>query len=66
MMGTISETQDQRIALSIENASKSSGLSKPFLRLEFKRGKLKAVRPGNSRRVLIMVSDFLNYLNGEK
>ncbi len=66
MIGTMTETQDQRIALSIENASKSSGLSKPFLRLEIKRGKLRAVRPGDSRRVLIMMSDFMNYLNGEK
>ena len=65
MIGTISGTQEQRIALSIENASKSSGLSKPFLRLEIKRGKLRAVRPGDSRRVLIMMSDFLDYLNGE-
>ena len=66
MIGTISETQDQRIALSIENASKSSGLSKPFLRNEIRAGKLPVVRPGNSRRVLIMMSDFMNYLKGEK
>ncbi len=66
MIGTITETQDQTIALSVENASKLSSLSKPFLRLEIQRGKLRVVRPGGSRRVLIMMSDFMNYLNGEK
>ena len=58
------ETQEQTIALSVENASKISSLSKVFLRLEIKRGKIRVVRPGNSRRVLIMRDDFLNYLNG--
>jgi excisionase family DNA binding protein len=65
MIGTITETQDQTIALSVENASKLSSLSKPFLRLEIQRGKLRVVRPGGSRRVLIMMSDFMNYLQGE-
>ena len=59
------ETQDQTIALSVENASKLSSLSKPFLRLEIQRGKLRVVRPGDSRRVLILMSDFMNYLEGE-
>ncbi len=65
MLEMITETQDQPIALSIERASRLSDLSKPFLRLEITRGKLRVVRPGNSRRVLIMMSDFMNYLKGE-
>ncbi len=65
MIGMIIETQDQPIALSVERASRLSDLSKPFIRLEISRGNLRAVRPGNSRRVLIMMSDFLDYLRGE-
>jgi len=66
MIGTITETKDQ-IAVSVEQASNISTLSKPFLRNEIRAGKLRVVRPGNSRRVLIMMSDFLKYLNeGEK
>ncbi len=64
MIGTITETKDQ-IAVSVEQASNISTLSKPFLRNEIRAGKLRVVRPGNSRRVLIMMSDFMNYLNGE-
>ncbi len=63
MLEVVTETQNQPIALSIENASRLTSLSKPFLRLEINRGKLRVVRPGNSRRVLIMMSDFLDYLN---
>ncbi len=63
MIGTIQETQPP-IALSVETASKLSSLSKPFLRLEIKRGRLRVVRPGGSRRVVILTSDFMNYLNG--
>lgn len=59
----LTETQEQPLALSIERASRLSDLSKPFLRLEINRGKLRTVRPGGSRRVLIMMSDFLDYLN---
>ncbi len=54
------------VSMGVEKASQVSGLSKPFIRLEIKRGKLRVVRPGNSRRVLIMMSDFMNYLEGEK
>ncbi len=64
MIGTITETKDQ-IAVSVEQASNISTLSKPFLRNEIRAGKLRVVRPGNSRRVLILMSDFMNYLNGE-
>ncbi len=55
------ETKDL-IAISVEQASSISSLSKPFLRNEIRAGKLRVVRPGNSRRVLIMMSDFMNYL----
>ncbi len=51
------------VSMGVDKASQVSGLSKPFLRLEIKRGKLRAVRPGDSRRVLIMMADFMNYLN---
>ncbi len=53
------------IAISVEQASQASSLSKPFLRNEIRAGKLRVVRPGNSRRVLIMMSDFMDYLKGE-
>ncbi len=63
MIGAITETKDQ-IAVSVEQASNISTLSKPFLRNEIRAGKLRVVRPGNSRRVLILMSDFLRYLDG--
>jgi excisionase family DNA binding protein len=64
MRGTILETTNA-IAMSVEQASQASSLSKPFLRNEIRAGKLRVVRPGHSRRVLIMMSDFMNYLKGE-
>jgi excisionase family DNA binding protein len=63
MPGTIQETNSP-LALSVETASKLSSLSKVFLRLEIKRGRLRVVRPGNSRRIVILMPDFMNYLNG--
>ncbi len=51
--------------MGVEKASQVSGLSKPFIRLEIKRGKLPVVRPGGSKRVLILMSDFMDYLKGE-
>jgi excisionase family DNA binding protein len=66
MLGMITDTQEQPIALTIERASRLSDLSKPFIRLEVKRGKLRSIRPGGSKRVLILMSDFLDYLKGEK
>ena len=62
MIGTITETKD-KVALSVDEASKVSSLSKPFLRNEIRNGNLPVKRPGNSRRVVIMMSDFLNYLS---
>lgn len=64
MIETVSETKNQ-IAISVDQASQASSLSKPFLRNEIRAGKLRVVRPGNSRRVLIMMSDFMDYLRGE-
>ncbi len=63
MPGAIQETNSP-LALSVETASKLSSLSKVFLRLEIKRGRLRVVRPGNSRRIVILMPDFMNYLNG--
>jgi len=65
MLEMIVETRD-KLALSIAEASKASSLSKPFLRNEIRNGNLPVKRPGNSRRVVIMMSDFLDYLKGEE
>ncbi len=62
MIGTITEIATP-VAISVEQASQLSSLSKPFLRLEIKRKKLRVVRPGDSTRVLIMMADFMDYLN---
>ena len=64
MTGTITEVKDQ-IAINVEQASNISTLSKSCLRNAIRAGKLRVVRPGNSRRVLIMMSDFMDYLKGE-
>jgi excisionase family DNA binding protein len=64
MIGTIETTTP--VALSVEMAAKVSSLSKPFLRNEIRAGKLRVVRPGGSRRILIMMSDFMTYLNKEE
>lgn len=64
MIGTITETANA-VAISVEQASQASSLSKPFLRNQIRAGKLRVVRPGNSRRVLILMSDFMDYLKGE-
>ncbi len=52
-----------KMAYSIEQISALTSLSKAFLRLEIKRGNLKAVRPGNSRRVIITAKSLEDYLN---
>ena len=64
MLEMIIETRD-KLALSIAEASKASSLSKPFLRNEIRNGNLPVKRPGNSRRIVILMSDFVNYLKGE-
>lgn len=60
MTGTINEN---KMAFSIEEVAELTSLSKPFLRLEVKRGKLQIKRFG--RRVLVLYSDLQNYLNGD-
>jgi predicted DNA-binding transcriptional regulator AlpA len=64
MPGTQQNTETP-IALSVETASKLSSLSKPHLWNEIKNGNLPVKRPGGSRRVVILMSDFLVYLQGE-
>jgi excisionase family DNA binding protein len=53
-------TEKTRIAFSVEEIAKQTSLSKAFLRLEIKRGKLRVKRFG--RRVLVLKSDLENYL----
>lgn len=59
MLETI--TEKTKIAYSIEEMAEQTSLSKAFLRLEIKRGKLKVKRFG--RRVLIRDEDLREYLN---
>jgi len=62
-----SSVANNKFAYSVEEISEQTSLSKAFLRLEIKRGNLKAVRPGNSRRVIITAKSLEDYLNeGEK
>jgi hypothetical protein len=64
MPGTQQNTETP-IALSVETASRLSSLSKPHLWNEIRNGNLPVKRPGNSRRIVILMSDFMKYLNGE-
>ncbi len=65
MPGTAQNTSTP-LALSVETASKLSSLSKPHLWNEIRNGNLPVKRPGGSRRIIIMMSDFMNYLEGTK
>lgn len=60
MLDTI--TEQTKIAFSIEEIAEQTTLSKAFLRLEIKRGKLKVKRFG--RRVLVLKDDLQKYLQG--
>lgn len=51
----------QKMAYSIDEVAQQTSLSKPFLRLEIKRGRLNAKHFG--RRVLVLNQDLINYLN---
>jgi excisionase family DNA binding protein len=53
-------TEKTKIAYSVEETSEKTSLSKAFIRLEIKRGKLKVKRFG--RRVLILDEDLRVYL----
>lgn len=50
----------QKMAYSIDEVAQQTSLSKPFLRLEIKRGQLTAKHFG--RRVLVLNEDLKNYL----
>jgi excisionase family DNA binding protein len=65
IMETIQEHKRQ-LAINVEQASQLSTLSQPLLRKAIRDGELRVVRPGNSRRVVIMMKDFMNYLEGGK
>ncbi len=54
-------TNLKQMAYSIEEIARQTSLSKPFLRLEIKRGRLKAKHFG--KRVLVLNQDLKNYLN---
>jgi excisionase family DNA binding protein len=58
MLQTI--TENTKAAYSIDEIAELTTLSKPFLRLEIKRGKLKVKRFG--RRVLVLKDDLDSYL----
>ncbi len=62
MLGIATETKD-RLAYSVEECAALTSISKAMLRKEIKAGRLKVKRAG--RRVLILRSDFMNYLEGE-
>ncbi len=61
MFGTMTETNN-RLAFSVEECAALTSISKAMLRKEIKAGRLKVKRAG--RRVLILKSDFFEYLNG--
>ena len=62
MLEMITKTED-RLAYSVEECAALTSISKAMLRKEIRAGRLKAKRAG--RRILILKSDFMNYLNGE-
>ncbi len=64
MLGIITETNN-KLAYSIQESSSLTSLSKSLLRNAIRDGELKIVRPGKSRRVLILKDDLINYLKGE-
>jgi excisionase family DNA binding protein len=63
MLGMTTETNN-RLAFSIEECAALTSISKAMLRKEIKAGRLKIKRAG--RRVLILKSDFMDYLNSEE
>jgi excisionase family DNA binding protein len=60
MMETATKTDD-RLAFSIAECAALTSVSEAMLHKEIKAGRLRAKRAG--RRVLILKSDFINYLN---
>ncbi|HEV2493244.1 MAG TPA: helix-turn-helix domain-containing protein [Terriglobia bacterium] len=51
----------RRIAFSVREVALQTGLSQPFIRLEIKRGNLRASRVG--RRVVVLVTAMDEWLN---
>ncbi len=60
------QEHNRQVAINVEQASQISTLSQPLLRKAIREGQLRVVRPGNSRRVVIMMADFMKYLDGGK
>lgn len=63
-MAQYSETSSERqrrIAYSVREVAEQTGLSQPFVRLEIRRGNLRASRVG--RRVIILVTSMDAWLN---
>lgn len=50
----------ERLGYSIDEVSKATGLSKPFIRGEIRNGKIKVTRFG--RRVLVLANHLQDYL----
>ncbi len=63
MLGIMAE-KTERLAWSVDECAALTSISKAMLRKEIKAGRLKVKRAG--RRVLILKSDFMNYLNEGK
>lgn len=61
MLETV-DNKSEKLAYSVEEISERTTLSKSFLRNEIRAGKLRVVRPGNSRRVLVLREDLQAYL----
>ena len=67
MLGSVIENTEvnqvtiTKLACSVAEVAEITSLSKPFIRLEIKRGKLKARTFG--RRILILQTDLRDYLN---
>ncbi len=59
MLNTI--TEKTKMAFTVEEIAEQTTLSKAFLRLEIKRGKLKVKRFG--RRVVVLYEDLRNYID---
>lgn len=56
------DVRQNKQAYSIKEVAQTTSLSQPFVRLEIKRGKLKARKFGT--RTLITAENLSNYLNG--
>ncbi len=62
---TVTQRSITKLAYSVDEVSAMTTLSPGFLRKEISKGNLLVVRPGNSRRVLILKNDLAAYLEGK-